>query len=272
MIVIFLTIFTFIFGLFVGSFLNCVVYRLPRKESSLKGRSKCPECGHKLDWHDLIPVLSFLIQRGRCGYCKKKISLQHPLVELITGLLFVLILRFSFFTLGFWGKELLIFQNIIHFFYLLIIFSFLIIIFISDLKRFIIPDRIIFPAILLTFVFHLYLSFLRGDFTALKERLLSSILVSLFFLILFLFSRGKWIGFGDVKFSFFMGGFLGFPGVLVALFLSFLIGGIIGLGLILSGKAGLRTEIPFGPFLITGTFMAFFEGQSFINWYFSLIF
>ncbi len=268
------SIIIFILGTSVGSFLNCIIYRLPKEKSFLKGRSYCPRCSHKLAWYDLIPILSFLIQRGKCRYCNKRISLQYPLVELITGVLFVLIFNFSFQDSFQQGKQLLdfSFHNLTYFIYLLIISSFLVIIFVSDLKRFIIPDKIIYPACLSALIFNSYSGFIQGKFDILKQSLLSAVLTSFLFFLLFLFSRGKWLGFGDVKLVFFMGLFLGYPEILAALFFSFFIGGIIGLGLMIFGKAGLKTEIPFGPFLIIGTLIGLFEGQHFINWYISLVF
>jgi len=236
----------FIFGLVVGSFLNSIIYRLRSGESFLFKRSFCPHCQHQLSWQDLIPIFSFLILRGKCRYCSQKISLQYPLVELATGLLFV-----SFF--------------IFHFsFFIFIIACFLIIIFVYDLKYYLIPDKIIYPAIAVTFLYQL---FRISDFKLLVNPLLSALPASLFFLTIVLVSRGKWMGVGDIKLAFFIGLFLGWPNILVALFLAFFIGAIIGVGLIVTGKKTLKSEVPFGPFLVAGTFMAMFWGQNIINWY-----
>jgi len=245
----------FIFGLIVGSFLNSIIYRLPSGKSFLIQRSYCPYCKHKLSWKDLIPIFSFLILKGKCHYCKKAISWQYPLVELTTAILFL-----SFF--------------IFHFsFFIFIIACFLIIIFVYDLKHYIIPDKIIYPAIGTAF-FYQFLRLVLNEVVVLGFGILnplsSAILASLFFLLIVLFSRGKWMGLGDVKLAFFMGLFLGFPNILIALFLAFFIGAIIGIGLIMSGKRTLKSEVPFGPFLITGTFIALFWGQAIINWYLNL--
>ena len=97
----------FIFGLFIGSFLNCVIYRLEQGESFLKGRSYCPNCKHQLAWYDLLPVLSFLFLRGRCRYCKKPISWQYPIVELFTGIVFTLpLFSYSFLRAGILGTDI----------------------------------------------------------------------------------------------------------------------------------------------------------------------
>jgi len=238
----------FIFGLVVGSFLNCLIYRLEVGEGFLKGRSFCPYCRHILSWQDLIPLLSFLILRGKCRYCQKSISWQYPLVEIATGLLFLSIFNFQFSIFN------------------LIIACFLIIIFVYDLKHYIIPDKIIYPAIVIVLIYN----FLRSDLLGRSDLLLSAFGAATFFLAIVLVSRGKWMGIGDIKLAFLMGLFLGFPNILVALFLAFSIGAIIGLGLIVSGKKTLKSEVPFGPFLVTGTFIALFFGGQIIHWYLNL--
>jgi len=252
-------IFIFLFGLIVGSFLNCVIYRLEKKESFLKGRSYCPNCKHKLSWQDLIPVFSFLELKGKCRYCKKPISWQYPIVELATGVLFVLVFDIAF-------------PNLILSIFYFLISSFLIIIFAYDLKYYIIPDEIVFSVIIASFLYQLFGNWKLeiGNLLLISNPLFSALGASLFFLTIFLISKGKWLGFGDVKLAFFMGLFLGFPNIAVALFFSFLIGAMIGVGLILSGKKSLKSEVPFGPFLVTGTFIALFWGEKIINWYLTL--
>ncbi len=252
----------FIFGLTLGSFLNSIIYRLPSGESFLIQRSYCPYCKHKLGWKDLIPIFSFLILKGKCRYCHQPISLQYPLVELATGILSVLIFwifNFGFdLAFGFW--------NLIFY---LVIACFLIIIFVYDLKHYIIPDKIIYPAITLALIFNFQLS-IFNQFSILKFSIYSALGAAAFFGAIVLMSRGKWMGVGDVKLAFFMGLFLGFPNILIALFLAFFIGAIIGIGLIISGKKTLKSEVPFGPFLVVGTFTALFWGQAIINWYLNL--
>ena len=243
----------FIFGLFIGSFLNCVIFRLEKREGFLKGRSYCPHCRHPLAWYDLIPVLSFIILRRRCRYCQKTISWQYPLVEIATGLLFLLIISYQL--------------SIITYIYYLIIACFLIVIFVYDLKKFIIPDKVLFPAIAISL---LYL--IINNQLSIINYLLSALGAAVFFLVIYLLSKGKWLGFGDVKLAILLGLILGWPKILLALFLSFVIGGIIGVGLIVFLKKKLKSEVPFAPFLIIGTLIAFFWGQTIINWYLSLMF
>ena len=250
----------FLLGIAIGSFLNCVIYRLENGQSFLKGRSFCPHCKHRLSWQDLIPLLSFLILRGKCRYCQQKISLQYPLVELATGLLFVSIFNFQLLpTLSLFITTL----------YLFITSSFLIIIFVYDLKHYIIPDKIIYPAIILALIFN-FQFLISKQFSIFNPSILSAFGAAAFFLAIVLISRGRWMGMGDVKLAAFMGLFLGFPNILVALFLAFFIGAAIGIGLIILGKKTLKSEVPFGPFLVAGTFIALFFGQNLVNWYLSL--
>lgn len=248
----------FIFGLVVGSFLNCVIYRLEVGKDFLEGRSFCPHCKHILNWKDLIPLLSFLILRAKCRYCKKPISWQYPLVELATGALFVLIVN----------QQLTPF-SIINFFFLFLISCFLIIIFIYDLKHYIIPDRVIYPAILVVIIWLGLNSifFNTNPRSYLLNSIVSAFGAAIFFLAIVLVSKGEWMGVGDIKLAFLMGLFLGFPNILVALFGGVLMGAIIGVGLIIAGKKTLKSEVPFAPFLVGGTFLALFFGERIISWY-----
>ncbi len=274
-----LSLIILIFGISVGSFLNCVIYRLEIKRSFLKGRSFCPKCHHTLRWYDLIPILSFIILKGKCRYCGERISLQYPLVEISTGLIFLQIFNFQFPIFN--EFSISNFQNFGRLIYFWLISSLLIIIFVYDLKHYIIPDKIIYPAIGITFIFRI-LDFGHWDlfrisdlgfgiFGGLKSPLITGFVAGLFFSLIWLVSQGRWMGLGDAKLVFFMGLFLGWPNILVALFSAFFLGAIIGLGLIAFGKKSLKSKIPFGPFLIIGTFVALFWGQEIINWYLSFI-
>ena len=275
MINFFLYLLIFIFGLIAGSFLNSIIYRLQTGESFLLKRSHCPYCKHVLSWSDLIPILSFLILKRRCRYCRRKISWQYPLVEIATGGLFVLIVN----------QQSTISNQpslIIHSLFLILASCFLIIIFVYDFKHFIIPDQVIYPAIAATFIYRLIetwnLRFISDSRIWILNPetfiypLLSALLATAFFLAIFLISRGRWLGFGDVKLVFFLGLLLGFPDTLIALFLAFLFGAIIGIGLIALEKKSLKSEVPFAPFLVIGTFIALFLGSTILNWYLSYIF
>ena len=215
--------------------------------------------------------------KAKCRYCRKKISWQYPAVELATGAIFLLILNFKFQILN--EIQILNFINLAFWFY---VASSLIIIFVYDLKHYIIPDKVLFPAIGITAVYRIFefgildfenLNLFRISdfgFRIFGGYLLAAIIASGFFLVIFLISKGRWMGFGDVKLAVLMGLLLGVNNVLAALFLAFFFGAIISIILIVLREKKLKSEIPFGPFLIIGTFMAMFWGQQIISWYFNM--
>ena len=246
------SIFVFVFGVCIGSFLNCFIYRLEQNKK-MSGRSFCPHCKHTLSWQDLFPVFSFLFLGGKCRYCHKKISIQYPAIEILTGLIFLLIFSFNY--------------GILATVFLFYIFSSLIVIFIYDLKHYIIPDKVLFPAIAVAVVYNLIPPY---NLQHLFYVFLAVIIASGFFLAIFLLSRGKAMGFGDVKLAILMGLLLGLPNILAALFLAFFFGAIIGIILMVYKKKSLKSEIPFGPFLIAGTFLALFWGEQLIGLYMRL--
>lgn len=259
--------FIFIFGLIIGSFLNCAIWRLYKEESFISGKSYCPSCRHPLGFWDLFPLFSYLFLRGKCRYCGKKISIQYPLVELATGFLFVFIyshfgpvsalFSFDFFQIVFWW----------------IMASFLVAIFVFDFKYYIIPDETIYPAIAVSAVWILY-EFCAGVIGGadVLHIVLSAFFSALFFFFLWFFSKGMAMGFGDVKLAILIGLLLGYPDIIPGLFLGFLFGAIMGSVLILFKKKGFKSEIPFGPFLLAGLFVSLFWGEKIINWYLSLSF
>jgi len=241
--------FIFVLGVCIGSFLNCAIYRMESKKS-LSGRSFCPHCKHTLSWQDLFPVFSFLFLGGKCRYCHKSISWQYPAVELSTGILFVLCFNL---------------QNIIYSIFLLIIISCLIVVFVYDLKHYLIPDKILFPAVMITLVYRSV-----ENISSVSNFLIAAIIAAGFFLLIFLISKGRAMGFGDVKLAVLMGLLLGMPNIFLALFLAFFFGAIIGIILMVLQKKSLKSEIPFGPFLIIGTFIAILYGEQLVNWYMHL--
>lgn len=251
-------LFIFILGLIIGSFLNCAAYRMHKGESFVLGRSYCPNCKHELQSKDLIPLLSFLFLKGKCRYCKKSISIQYPLVEILTAIFF----SFIFIQIGLTWQLL----------FWLILASLIIVIFIYDIKYYIIPDGAIFSAIALTFLM-LLVSYFLGSFSleSLLTSLASALGLSLFFFAIWFFSKGMAMGFGDVKLAFFIGLILGWPNVIVGTFLGFLFGAIIGIVMILIKGKSLKSELPFAPFLILGMLTTFFWGNIIINWYISLL-
>ncbi|TSC56949.1 MAG: type 4 prepilin-like proteins leader peptide-processing enzyme PilD [Parcubacteria group bacterium Greene0714_21] len=275
----------FVFGLAIGSFLNAVIYRLERGESAFRGRSYCPRCKHTLAWHDLVPVVSFLFLQGKCRYCKEKISWQYPLVELATAVLFVLIFwNFGFRPIIRWGAPSNDGADFFTLLYFWFIAGSLIAIFVYDLKHFIIPDRIVFSAIGIAALWRVF-EFLDFDILNLFgiwnlefgisllfiQAITTGVLASAFFFAIFWLSRGRAMGFGDVKLVLFMGLFLSWPNILVALFVAFFLGAVFGVFLVLARKKEWKSQVPFGPFLIAGTFIALFWGQSVAAWYLNLL-
>ncbi|HCM36323.1 MAG TPA: prepilin peptidase [Candidatus Wildermuthbacteria bacterium] len=274
-----LNVFVFLFGLAVGSFLNAVIYRMGEsfnsaqgKKSAFKGRSYCPQCKHQLSWQDLIPVASFVMLGGRCRYCGKPISWQYPLVELATAIIFVAIFNFEFSPSAGGLNEFLI-PQFLNLLYLAAVASLLIILFVYDLRHYILPDKVLLPAIFISGIWYVVSRMFFQSYT--RYEILNTLYAALgttaFFLAVFLFSRGRAMGFGDVKLAFFMGLFLGWPNILVALFAAFFAGAIIGIGLIAFQKKELKSEIPFGPFLIAGTFLALFWGSRIVEEYNALL-
>lgn len=240
----------FILGVSVGSFLNVLIDRLPREESFLIGRSYCESCKTRLRWYDLIPIFSFVILKAKCRYCRYRISYYYPVVELTTGFLFVAVL----FLIGGFSIN---FITIINLIYYLFIMSGLIVIFFTDLKYGIIPDKIVFPSIIVSivYVFIIHNSLFLIHF-------LSALGSFLFFLLIFLATRGRGMGFGDVKLAFLIGLILGFPKIVVALYVAFLTGALVSIILILGKKKKFKgSTIPFGPFLAIGTLAALFWGN-----------
>lgn len=265
----------FVFGLAIGSFLNAAIYRLETEHSVWHGRSFCPDCKHILGASELIPLVSFLWQRGRCHYCHRPISAQYPLVEIATGIVFCL-LAYWFWPALYLDQFVFNYATILNLLYLGFISCLFIIIFVYDFKYLLIPDSIVFLGIGGSLLAILVKWFLSGCFFALSCDFFSTILATLvgggFFLILVTISREKWMGWGDVKLGFLLGLFLGWPNILVAMFLAFLLGSIIGVLLIVSGSKKLKSQVPFGPFLVVGAFVALLWGQALINWYWQFLF
>lgn len=237
-----------VMGLIVGSFLNVVIYRVPRGESIVLPGSHCPQCGHVLRAWELIPVLSFLLLRGRCRVCRAQISWRYPLVEILTGVLFFYKAYLE------WGFSLgLVFD--------LIFVSFLIALAFIDIDHFLLPDVLVFPLLALGLIRVLMLpdiGWLSGLIGALSAG-------GGFWLIAKIYPQG--LGFGDVKLAAALGAYLGFPWVFAAIFLASFLGSVIGgLGLLVKGK-GFRQEIPFGPYLAAGALIMLYWGEYLIEAY-----
>ncbi len=256
-----LTIIFFIFGLIIGSFLNVVIFRF-NTGKSFKGRSMCLSCGHTLSWHELIPLFSFLFLKGRCKACKTKISLQYPIVEFISGFIFAfLFLKF---------KDVFFYNTTIFtisYAYYTTMFSMLLCVAVYDLKHKIIPDvfALFFGvlAFLGLFLFQNDLFYIHIPFV---WDIFSGLIFALPFALLWLVSRGAWIGLGDAKIALGLGWMLGISRLLPGAVIAFWAGAIVGLLLILfSKKYNAKSEVPFAPFLFLGTLLVFlFELSIFI--------
>lgn len=264
---IFVYIFLFAIGASIGSFINVVVSRYDTK-LSLFGRSQCVFCKHKLFWYELIPLISFAIQKGRCSSCKKKISWHYPSVELITGIVFILIFLQSFPLIYLPYAQMFIFSIYIFIAGILIAISS------YDIKHKIIPDEFVFAFIVATVVFILFDGFILQNTINLTDIMAGPILF-LPFAALWFFSNGEWMGFGDAKLAWGMGWFLGLSQGTVAIIFAFWIGAVFSLLLIALSKifrfvsyskqVTIKSEVPFAPFLILGLFIAWFTGMNAID-------
>lgn len=263
----------FIVGLIIGSFLGAVNYRLKTAEDIVFERSHCPKCKKKIRWYDNIPLLSFVILWGQCRDCKKKISWEYPLIELVTGLLFAAVAWKFLGTWGFTADPSRIFtsHDIVEMSFWLFSVCYLVLIFFHDLDFMLIPDAAIYPAIIVTLVFQYYKYFqgplgiatLKAPITG---ALFAAFVAALFFFFLIWISKGKWIGGGDVKLGFLAGAIVGWPKVLFVLFFAYMIGAVISLVLIALKKKTWKSQIPFGPFLVTGIFIVLFFSEQIQFW------
>ncbi len=232
-------------GLAIGSFLNVLIDRLPVGQTVLWGRSHCDHCRKTLRWYELIPLFSFIVQKGRCRRCHTPISIQNPLVEVAAALGFIA-LFYVFST-----NPVLLFSSYL-------IYCSLFVIFVADIKTQIIPDSMIVVGVIGVVIELLYRF---GLSSALLPFLLSAACGSLFFLFLWLVTKRRGMGLGDVKLVFLMGLLLGYPSIVAALYVAFLTGALLSVILILRREKTLKSKIAFGPFLIGGLAIAVLFGQ-----------
>jgi prepilin signal peptidase PulO-like enzyme (type II secretory pathway) len=238
---------SFVFGLIFGSFLNVLIYRLRNGGRIFFDRSKCPHCKTTLKWHDLVPLLSFAYLYGRCRYCRKKISWQYPIVEILSGLIWV-----GVFYKNFNGNFQFLISNFqyLNLFYEIFILSALLVVAVYDARWKIIPDKIVYPAIIIVFIYNAFNANLIAPlFVALS--------VFLFFFLIYYFSSGRAMGLGDAKLSFLIGLFLNPISSLVAFNSAFISGAIYAIILLVIGKKSLESKIALGPFLVLGAITAF---------------
>ncbi len=244
----YISIFVFIAALLLGSFLNVVIYRIPRRESVLWPGSHCPGCNHNLKALDLIPVLSYVGLGGRCRYCKKSISLRYPLVEIITAASGLMMYNR-------WGLTVLTLSGFI-FTAILIITAF------TDIEEGIIPDRITYPGMAIG----LALSFFT---IGIQPALIGMLALAGFLLGAALLTRGG-MGGGDIKLAGLIGSFLGLSGSILTLVLASVLGSIWAVYLLVLKKADRKTAIKFGPFLSISAWLVLMYGPAMIDLYLSL--
>lgn len=264
----FFAILAFILGTIFGSFLSVMIYRTKNdKPGIVLGRSICPFCKKKLRFRYLIPIFSWLFLRGKCGYCGKKIGIHYLALEVITGLIFlVTFLNFNFVEIKF--EQLFINYEMLKLFIFYIIeFLFLMAIFFYDLQYKEIPDRFSITAIALAIAGNLITNTIQP-----LNMAIGGISIFLFFALQFLLSKGKWIGGGDLRLGMLIGVLLGWEKGLIALIIAYIVGAILSLVLLGMKKLDRKSQIPFGPFLVMGSIIAFFFGKQILDWYLGGIF
>ena len=265
----------FIFGLAVGSFINVISLRFqPGQRLLVSGRSHCPHCQKQLNWYELIPVLSFIIQKGRCRSCHQKISFQYPIIEILSGLIFVFV-PYTLYPIPYTLSIIWIF-----------IFLLFLLLSIIDFRHYIIPDSLnlllgILGVILIIFKslnpkFYILNSSLMGYYSSLFtfsnniwiNHLFGLVFAAFVFWLIIFLSRGRGMGWGDFKLACSLGLIFGWPDILMVFILSFLLGGLSGIILIILKKKRLKEAVPFGPFLVLGAALTFFVGFQILNFYF----
>lgn len=244
----------FTFGLFLGSFLALLGWRLPKRKAVVWGRSRCDGCGRTLAWYELIPVLSYVFLGGKCRRCGQALSILYPASEIACGAgLFYLYLTF--------GPSL-------PFLFGAVIFCAFIVLAVADILYQILPDGAVLVSGAATLGL---LVSLRSPAPVFGLHLLMGVCASLFFAALWVITRGRGMGLGDVKLAFVLGLLLGYPNIVVGLYVAFLTGAVVGVILIITRQLKLKSKIAFGPFLLLGAAVAFVWGDAIIGFWKTLV-
>jgi prepilin signal peptidase PulO-like enzyme (type II secretory pathway) len=254
-----------IVGLAFGSFVNALVWRIRHKRDFVSERSECTHCHHVLAWNDLIPVVSWAMLRGKCRYCHKKID-DSPIVESITAMLFIL--SYVAWPFGFTDAGVVLFIAWLTALVILVALA------VYDIRWYLLPDKLVFPLVgigVVIAVTRFYFVEGLSIGAAALEMGLGVLMISGLYFVLHQLSSGKWVGFGDVKLAIFIGLVLGWQSALLALFLANLVGLIVVLPLLVIKKIHAKSKIPFGPFLIVASIIAFLWGEKIISWYLGTI-
>ncbi len=253
----------FFFGAIIGSFLNVCIYRVPRDESIVRPGSRCTSCGNPVRFYDNIPVISYILLLGRCRYCKSKLSVRYPVIELLNALLYVVVLmRFGP------GAPWVL---LIYFVFV----SALVVIFFIDLDHQIIPNGITLPGIPLALILGATVlpdPFLRQELLGLKAAVIGFLAGGGFFYLIAVVGKAIFkkdaMGGGDIKMMAMVGGLMGWKAVILTTFMGSLLGSIIGVALIQLKGREWGSRIPFGPYLALGALVSLFWGQDILFWYF----
>lgn len=241
-----------VLGLLFGSYLNSWIWRVHEEKYCFGGRSMCVHCGKALPWYENIPLFSFIFLRGKCSSCKKPIPVDYFLVELVTGFLFFFI---AYFSLAHSLSAPAIFR-------LLFFTGVLIVTFVYDAKYSEVLTDVTWLAALVGFIFNYrYLGF------SIQNMLVGFVFGAGFFLVQYLLTRGKGVGGGDVRLGAMIGVWVGWPGVLFALLISYVIGAIFSIPLLITKQKKFSSAIPFGTFLALGTMATLLWGSQILGWY-----
>lgn len=245
-----------IFGMLIGSFINCLAWRL-YKEETILGRSYCPKCLKSIKWYDNIPLLSFLILKGKCRSCSQKISWQYPIVELITGLLFY----FAFLSFG---------DSLIFLIKALIIISILVLVFIFDFRWYLIPvSALLWSGIILVVLGYFIYPYSLGYY--LFSLIITMAVAGIFFGGQYLLTKGRGLGEGDIWLGLFLAAaFVNLKTLGVALLMAYFIGALVGVILLVTNRKKWSSKLPLGVFLAIGALISLFSGDQIAAWYLGL--
>lgn len=248
-------------GLVFGSFVNAWVWRTQTDRSVTHGHSMCPHCKHQLAWYDLVPLLSWVALQGKCRYCKKAISVQYPLVELVTGIVF-LGLFYAFMP-----------SNLLAWLQLVVLCGITVLLlagFVYDARTMLLPEKFMLPAIGLGLVFMLLRLWEVGLYALVPQLIALGVFMLVYWGIWF-FSRGQWLGAGDLRLAAVMGLVLTPKQLVVGVLAAYFIGAAWGVYLILKQGKNKKARVAFGPFLIIGFYVGLFFGTTIANWYLGFI-
>lgn len=251
-----MNILIFLYGLIIGSFLNVCIYRIPREESIAFPSSHCPTCSTSLKWYDNIPLFSYLSIKGKCRYCGSKISIQYPAIEILNAIIFIILFYYFHFSLDF-------------VFYALVS-SVLVVITFIDLKEMIIPDVLVLIILILSVLYKTLNYFLYNIPFNTIGSILGLLIAGGIFLLIIVLSKGG-MGGGDMTLIAALGFILGVKYILLTIFISFLLGAVMSIGLLVTKVKTKKDPIPFGPFIILAFFIVVLYGEQLINIYWSIM-